>query len=152
MHGFGDDESRAQPLPLWEVVRTAHLVERVFVAAFARAGLTPQEFGVLASLADEPELTRAQVARNVMVRPQSIGRIIDRMVRTGLLSQAHPGGRGRAAPLTITAEGRARLEAAWPLVAEINAPPATGLGPEQARLLCGLLATVREQVSDDPAR
>ena len=151
MNGFGDDTSRALPLPLWEVVRTAHVVERLFVAVFARAGLTPQEFGVLASLADEPELTRAQVARNVMVRPQSIGRIVDRMVATGLLTQAHPGGRGRAAPLALTDEGRSRLEAAWPLVAAINAPDATGLSPEQSRSLCELLTLVREQVDDAPA-
>ena len=41
-----------EDVPLWELIRTAHVVARGFHRVFARAGLTATGFGVLAELAD----------------------------------------------------------------------------------------------------
>ena len=46
-------------VPLWDLVQTAHLAARRFAEVFAEAGLTPAQYGVLASLADDDDLGQA---------------------------------------------------------------------------------------------
>lgn len=131
-------------LPLWEIVQTSHLAARAFGEAFAEAGLTPPQFGVLASLADEPDITQAQPARNTLVRPQSVARIVSDLVAAGLVGRGGPGGRGRATALHLTAQGAERLDRAWPAVARLNDPAGLGLTDAEASDLVTRLLRVRE--------
>ena len=135
-------------LPLWELVQTAHVVARRFAEVFAEAGLTPAQFGVLACLADGDDLSQADLARVVLVRPQSMGRLIGSMVELGLVERVGPGGRGRRAGLTLTAHGRRALDQARPAAYAINQPAAVGLDPLSIGRLIGYLTTIRSAMTD----
>lgn len=130
-----EDES----YPLWTLVQAAHVVARGFTEVFAEVGLTPTQFGVLAHLVDDEGLSQAELARRVLVRPQSLGEVVGVLVDRGLVRRTGPGGRGRRHGLAVTEAGRARYEAALPAVVAFHRPESTGLSAEQMALLDDLL-------------
>lgn len=135
-------------VPLWELVQTAHLATRRFTEVFAEAGLTPAQYGVLASLADGDDLSQADLARAVLVRPQSMGRLVAAMVEHGLVERAGPGGRGRRTGLEITPAGRRALDRARPAAHALNEPAALGLDADRLAALVESLAVIRARLSD----
>ncbi|GAA4968764.1 MarR family winged helix-turn-helix transcriptional regulator [Pseudonocardia tropica] len=141
-----------EDVPLWELIRTAHVVARGFQRVFARAGLTATGFGVLAELADRertggPPPSQAELARIVLLRPQSVGELVTDLVARGLVRRDGPGGRGRRAGLELTDDGRAALQRARPLVQEFTAPEAIGLDRDRTAELTAMLRTVRETLA-----
>ena len=134
-------------LPAWTLVQAYHLVARGFHEIFGRAGLTPTQFGVLAELAEGGRPTQADLARVVMLRPQSMGELIESLLVRGLVERDGPGGRGRRAAITITDAGRAALAAAWPGVRDFNAPESLGLTDTEARELDRLLNRVMQTLA-----
>lgn len=138
-------------LPLWTLVQTGHLAGRAFTEVFADAGLSPAQFGVLACLADGDDLSQAELARVVMVRPQSMNRLVADMVAAGLVRREGPGGRGRRATLTPTAAGLAAVARARPAAYSLSTAERLGLLPEELEVLGRLLVRVREALADPPA-
>ena len=135
-------------LPLWELVQTAHVVERRFTTVFAAAGLTPAQFGVLACIADDDDLSQADLARAILVRPQSLAPLLAGLVERGLVERDGPPARGRRSTYTLTDEGRAALDVARPEVFRINHPDATGLTDKETRHLIDMLRTLRDEPSE----
>ncbi|WP_061293165.1 MarR family winged helix-turn-helix transcriptional regulator [Herbidospora cretacea] len=134
-------------LPLWELIQTSYVVTRGFADVFGAVGLTPIQFGVLASLADGDDLSQAELARVIMVRPQSLGEVALSLVGRGLVERDGPGGRGRRAALRITPAGRELLGRALPAVAAFNAPENIGLSEADAAELTRMLRAVRAALS-----
>lgn len=132
---------------LWELVQTAHLAERRFAGVFARYGLTPAQYGVLASLADGDDLSQADLARAVLVRPQSMARLVSAMVDQGLVTRAGMGGRGRRTGLAVTPAGTSAFEAARPVARGISTAAALGLSEDETALLSSLLRTLRHHLA-----
>lgn len=114
----------------WTVIRAARRAARILALTLKNHDLTPVEFGVLAQLAAaHGELTQAEVARAVEVRPQSVAPVIDGLSRRGLLHREGARGRGRSGRLVLSDAGAALLRAAFPDVLATNpgfAPPGTG--------------------------
>lgn len=131
------------------LVQTAHVVGLRFSELFAGMDLTPTQFAVLIELEglEGPEgeegLTQAELARRVLVRPQSVGVLLASLVEQGLVVRAGPGGRGRRVGIALTDAGRTALARAWPPVRAFNDPAALGLTPAQAGMLDELLGQVR---------
>lgn len=134
-------------LPLWELIQTSYVVARGFGEVFGTVGLTPIQFGVLASLADGDDLSQAELARAVMVRPQSLGEVAMTLIERGLVERDGPGGRGRRAGLRITAAGRTVLDRVLPGVEAFNAPDAIGLSGTESAELIRMLRAVRDTLS-----
>jgi DNA-binding MarR family transcriptional regulator len=88
---------------------------------FAEVGLTPTQFGVLVQLEDREPRTQADLARGVLLRPQSMGELVESLLARGLVGRDGPGGRGRRVGIRLTEGGRALLAAAWPRVRPFNA-------------------------------
>ncbi len=130
-------------LPLWELVQTYHVVARGFTEVFAAAGLSPTQFGVLALLAQDADLSQSDLARRVLVRTQSMGELMAGLLRRGLVERDGPGGRGRRAGWRLTEPGRHLLERTVPAVHAFNAPAAIGLDDDDAAALTRMLRTVR---------
>lgn len=135
-------------MPLWELIQTSWVVARGFIEVFAEAGLSPSQFGTLAFLAEQGSLTQAELARRLMVRPQSVGELIGSLLNRGLISRDGPSGRGRRAGLTLTDLGRETLQQAWPGVHAFNAPDAIGLTVEETATLVRLLRAIRRTLSE----
>ncbi len=134
-------------LPLWELIQTSHVVARRFTEVFAAAGLTPTQFGVLAALADDPDLSQADLARIVLVRPQTMHHLITTLLERGLVHRPGPGGRGRRTRVELTDTGHHALRTALPTVHALNAPITIGLDREAAATLTCYLRTVREALA-----
>lgn len=124
----------------WTIIRAAHRVERDLTAMLAERGLTPVQFGVLATLATTAPCTQADLARTVLVRPQSIAGVVTTMVRRGLLARTGRGGRGRPTPLNLTDRGREALSSAWTEVAGAHGPARLAQTEAQTRQMLTALA------------
>lgn len=149
-----DGAGQRRGVVLWELVQTAHLAERRFAEVFAQHGLSSAQYGVLASLADGDDLSQADLARAVLVRPQSIARVVSTMVDAGLVTRDGVGGRGRRTGLGLTPRGRSTFEAVRPAARAVSRPAAVGLTPDEAAVLLDLLRTLRDTISSgasDPA-
>lgn len=133
-------------LVLWEVVQTAQRARQVLRELFATVGLTPTQFGVLACLADGDDFTKAELARALMVRPQSMDPVIESLLQRGLVARAGEPRRGRAAGILLTDEGAARLASVRPRVTAVNDPARLGLDPEAVGELITQLRTVRDHL------
>ncbi len=132
------------PLPLWELVQTSHVVARRFRELFARHGLTPTQFGVLACLRDGDDFTKAQLARAVLVTSQSMDPLIDGLLDRGLVARDGPTGRGRAAGIHITGRGRELTARAFHDVIVCNAPDRIGVPESAIPQLVEHLRSIRE--------
>lgn len=124
----------------WTVIRAARRAARLLALTLKDHELTPVEFGVLAQLAAaRGELTQAEVARAVEVRPQSVAPVIDGLSSRGLLRREGARGRGRSGRLVLSDSGAALLGAAFPDVLATNpafaGPGAGRTGPVNEALL-----------------
>ena len=119
----------------WSLIRAARQAERELTELFAAHGLSPVQFGVLCHLATEAAFTQAQLAREVLVRPQSISGVLDGLESRGLIRREAGRSKGRRNPLTLADEGHALLQKVWPQVHAANQPGRLGLGPAETAAL-----------------
>jgi DNA-binding MarR family transcriptional regulator len=131
----------------WTLVRTHHAVARRFYETLGRAGLTPTQFGVLVQVMSGPVLSQAELARRVLVTPQSIGELLTSLERLGYISRRR-GPRGKASAVQVTDAGRAALDRATPPIQAMNSPQALGLTPQEDATLNALLHKVLAAMND----
>jgi DNA-binding MarR family transcriptional regulator len=87
-----------------------------FAELLAPSGLTPMLYGVLATVAARPGDGQRDIAAALGADPSTMVRLIDQLEGRGLLRRVtHTTDRRTSVP-TLTAEGRALLEHATPLV------------------------------------
>lgn len=128
------------------LVRTYHHVARRFHESLAPLGLTPMQFGVLVAISRDPDVSQAQIARQVLVTPQSLGEMLRGLEGRDLVHRADPPTRGRPARVALTERGTALLAAAAPIVAALDEPGALGLDEEESHHLETLLKKVLAQL------
>ncbi|GAA1928800.1 MarR family winged helix-turn-helix transcriptional regulator [Nocardioides hwasunensis] len=143
--------SAVWPPVLWPVVQVGHLARRRFDTIFAVEGLNGQQFGVLSALADGDDLSSSDLARAILVRPQSMAALIDSLVQRGLVERHGPRGRGRRAPIRLTRDGHDVLTRVRPLVASLASRDVIGLDTDETTQLRHLLAKLRSAlVAQEP--
>lgn len=91
----------------------ARLTENTETNHFRDLGTTPAGFAVLRVLSQGPPISQPALARKVRVRPDTLGKVIDRLERSALIDQS--GTRGQ---LSITPAGRNLLHHATALEEE----------------------------------
>lgn len=126
----------------WSIVRVARFAGQRLSDRLAEHGLNPIQFGVLAHLAIASEMTQSDLARAVLVRPQSIAPLLDGLESRGLILRSGARSRGRRNPVRITAEGRGALEAVWGVVVSTNDLGDAGLTLAESTELNRLLLKV----------
>ena len=97
------------------LVRCAEQMARAWHEALREHGVNPRQFSMLASLAHDPGISQAELARRVMVTPQSMSESLTRLVDAGLIDRGsvEP---GLPAQLELTKAGRNVLARAYPVV------------------------------------
>lgn len=136
--------------PVWSIIRAAHTLERQVTALFAAYDLTPVQFGVLSYLATNGPMTTAEVARSVLVRPQSIAGVVNTLDQRGLVTRSRPRGRGRSNPVQLTTSGEELLSQVWPRFEQANTADDLGLSEEQTLLLPLLMRDLLTAKETDP--
>jgi DNA-binding MarR family transcriptional regulator len=117
------------------IAMAGHLIRRlhqqstqVFQARMQAAGfdLTSVQFAAMDAVAQQPGIDQASLAAIISFDRATIGGVIDRLERKGLVRRAVDAHDRRARQLHLTAEGRKLLKACRPVVealqAEILAP------------------------------
>jgi DNA-binding MarR family transcriptional regulator len=125
----------------WTLVRAGHALSRAFTRELAGVGLKPHIFGILAQVRRDPGLSSAELARHVLVTPQSMGELLRRMAAEGLVEYTPPR-RGQRMRVHLTDAGSDLLDRAFQVVGTMNAPAYLGLSPEESRHLNTLLHKV----------
>jgi len=126
----------------WNVVRVSRFVGQRLAGRLAEHGLNPVHFGVLAYLAIAPEMTQADLARSVVVRPQSIAPLLDGLEERGLIRRTGDRARGRRNPVQITGQGRRALDAVWDVALSTNDLTDAGLNAQESSDLNRLLLKI----------
>lgn len=140
-----NDQPTAQHV-LWDLVQTARIAERRFAEVFAEFGLTPAQYGVLASLADGDDLSQAELARAILVRPQSLAAVVDTLVAAGLVVREGPPGRGRRKSHALSDRGSRAVAEARPAAYRLLRSEVTGLDPRQTQQFDAALTVRREHL------
>lgn len=125
------------------LVRAADHVSRPWATALRAHGINPRQFSMLAWLAQAPGLSQAELARRVMVTPQSMSESLTALMDAGWIARRALE-RGHAAELQLTPQGRRLLTKAYPVVLATNRESFAGLTSaeraELARLLHKLIS------------
>ncbi|MCF7548560.1 MarR family winged helix-turn-helix transcriptional regulator [Pseudonocardia sp. WMMC193] len=123
------------------MVRAADHVARPWQAALREHGINPRQFSTLALLAREPDMSQGELARRVLVTPQSMSESLRGLVASGLISR-DDGGPGKAAVLRLTDKGRGLLSRAYPVVTAAGDVPFEHLTAAERATLAALLKKV----------
>lgn len=97
------------------VAYLANLLNRRLAPVLERSGVTPQQWGVLSTIAaSEEPLTLAAVARRLAVTKQNMTGMINRLKQLGLVERIEDPNDLRSSRVQLTRRGRATLEKAGP--------------------------------------
>jgi len=134
----------------WNAVKVARIIGSKITAGMAEHDVSLVQFGVLSCLADGAELTSAEIARAVFVRPQSMSDVLDGMERRGLVRRVGVRARGRRNPAAITPAGQAVLDAVQQVASATNDLSMFGLDASRSAQLNALLLAVIEGAEKSP--
>ncbi|MBF4600374.1 winged helix-turn-helix transcriptional regulator [Frigoribacterium sp. VKM Ac-1396] len=147
---MGDDGGSGLDSVLgWNAVKVARIIGARITAGMAEHDVSLVQFGVLSCLADGAELTSAEIARAVFVRPQTMSDVLDGMERRGLVHRVGVRARGRRNPAAITPTGQGVLDAVQAVALATNDLTSLGLDATQSAQLNALLLTVIDH-ADEP--
>ena len=98
------------------VIQLANLLTRRLAPIFGRAKVTPQQWSILATLADsEAAMTLAGLARKLMVSKQNMTGMIARLEQLGLAERHDDPNDLRSSRVQLSRRGRAVVEKFRPL-------------------------------------
>lgn len=141
MHHVDPQRTWTGPAPAditaWTLVQAGHVAGRLFTAALGEEGVTPIQFGVLLQLDLHPGMSNGELARAVLVTPQSVSELMTSLERLGLVEREIPQGRGRRVRATLTSAGRRTLQHCSTAVDKVE--QSLGLTQQQSRQLNTLL-------------
>jgi MarR family transcriptional regulator for hemolysin len=120
-------------------------------ARLAAEGVGSQGLGLLMRLMEQDGLTQVELARRQRVEAPTVCRMLDRLVRDGLVERhPHPADR-RASRVLLTGEGRRVAERGMAVAADLERRAFAGLEPEERALLMALAERVIERAQPAPA-
>ena len=93
------------------MARAAHRLEVTLDRALQQHGVTLRQFSALAHIARQPGVSGADLARMLLISPQAVTTLVQRMTAAGLVDHGQTG-RGVAGALRLTEHGLERLTVA----------------------------------------
>lgn len=125
------------------LVRVADRISRGWHASLRAEGINPRQFSMLACLARDPGLSQGELARRVMITPQSVSESLAALVDAGLCTRGEMEA-GRPAHLRLTAAGKRSLLKAYPIVEASNRESFEALTSAERADLARLLGKLME--------
>lgn len=130
--------SRAMP---GHLIRRLHQISsQLFAQRVAEAGhdLTPVQFAALDAIGRHPRVDQAGLADQIAKDRATIGAVVDRLERKGLVIRIVSERDKRARELTLSAAGQAVVAALMPVVAGLQRDILPGLTEEEYRQFIAL--------------
>lgn len=124
------------------VIRRLHQRStRLFHDRLKEAGydITPVQFAAMSVLKDHPGTDQARLAQQIAYDRATIGGVVDRLERRGLVERKPHATDRRCRLVSLTGEGEALVESLQPLVGEVQAGILDALTPEETVTVMTLL-------------
>lgn len=101
------------------IIQLANLLIKRLGPVFAKAGVTPQQWGVLSVLStSEGALSPVAISRRLGVSKQNMTGMVERLVQLGFIERSNDPTDLRAARIQLTRRGRALIEKMTPVYEE----------------------------------
>jgi DNA-binding MarR family transcriptional regulator len=137
-------------LPGHYIRRLQQIAVALFMDETAESGITPVQFATLAAAYDQPGLDQRSLAAAIRFDTSTIGGVIDRLEKRGLIQRnAAPHDR-RLRLLTVTPEGEALLAAVLPRVQAVQARLLAPLDDADRAHFLALMRRVVEAHGESP--
>jgi DNA-binding MarR family transcriptional regulator len=120
--------------------------------ALRGVGLTVSEYAALSLLAEHPDLSNAELARQSFVTPQTMNELLRKLETRGLIERRAHAAHARILPARLTSPGQALLAAGHERVRCIESRMVAGLAPGERAQLRAALRRCRAALADDSAR
>ena len=136
-------QSNDPPRPLGLLIGAARRsIQQAAARHLRRRRLSSQQFWLLVALHEQPGPALHELAQRRLMDPPTASRMVDVLVRRGLVRlEADPGDRRRRS-IVLTARGAALVEALHPLALQIREAIEDGFSAAEAETLRGLLLRV----------
>ncbi|MCF8480322.1 MAG: MarR family transcriptional regulator [Rhodospirillum sp.] len=128
-----------ESMPGYLIRRSHQISVGLFHEACGEMGLTPIQFALLSGIDARPGLDQIQLSRLVGVDRATIGNVISRLEGRGHILRTPDERDRRVKRLALTGSGEAALEAARPLVKEVQDRLLEPLSAEERTLFVRLL-------------
>lgn len=112
----------------------------------SRIDLYPGQEFLLTNLWPEDGLTHSEVAENLCVQPATVTKMLDRLVKTGLVQRQQDSDDQRVSRIYLTEKGRARLQPIEQVWEELEQISFANLTLEERLLLRRILLQVYENL------
>ncbi|HSP15425.1 MAG TPA: MarR family transcriptional regulator [Thermoanaerobaculia bacterium] len=99
------------------IIQLGNLLNRRLAPVFEKSNITPQQWAVLVTIAEEP-VSLAGVARKLAVSKQNMTGMIARLEQLGLVERSENPADLRSARLQLTRRGRALVDKLTPVYEE----------------------------------
>jgi len=119
----------------------------IFMEEIGAARLTPRQFALLLTLAQRPGLTQTELVEETGIDRSTVGDMIDRLVKRGLVRRRRSGRDQRANTLAILPAGAAALHEALPAVERAQVRIMAPLPPA---MRSDFMAALQLMASDTP--
>ncbi|HEY8195465.1 MAG TPA: MarR family transcriptional regulator [Gemmatimonadales bacterium] len=145
--------SSLQQQVVLNLMRTTRAVEESWIQYLKRTeGISPSQFNILRILRGaRPKAVKiSEIAERMVNRDPDVTRLVDRLIKQGLVRRERDGEDRRVVLVEITAAGLALLTRLDEPVLEATAAAMAGLKPQQLRTLDALLNEVRAGIRPFP--
>ena len=129
--------------------RTIYLIKRLEVAIrlmlereLRDLDLTPSQYTTLSMLAANGETSSSDLARRVLVTPQSMSEMIKALDRKSLIKRQESEGNRKVLDIALSPAGRALLEKAEARVDALEATMFSAIAPDQLETMRERLVTI----------
>jgi DNA-binding MarR family transcriptional regulator len=124
----------------WHAFRTA------MELALRPHGLTAPQFAVLSVLARSPGASNADLARACNTTPQAMNGVLATLERADMIERRPHPTHGRILQVTLTDRGRRNLQAAQPVVRELEREAEQGYGADEIATVKAWLVTTGQRL------
>ena len=109
--------------------------------------ITVYQWLVLKYIQEFPQISQQELSRRVFKDQASVTRMIDLLVKQGMITRETSENDRRRNFLTVTPEGMKTLEEIWPVILKNRATALNGIEPHELETLKKTLQTIIENVS-----
>jgi DNA-binding MarR family transcriptional regulator len=130
------------------VKRVQQALRRSCDAALKPTGLSMAQYAVLRALADHPDASASELARQCFVTRQSLQDVLGGLRSSGLIEPADRPLRGRARSLRLTTSGRRRLTAGESAISDVESAMLHDIPVARRRELARLLTACADNLEN----
>ena len=124
------------------LMKTHAHINRLILSQAAAIGLSPGQPKILECLLLHGECNQKAIAENCEIEQATVGSILSRMERDGLVCRSQRGGNRRSLYVSLTPQGRDLAQQMEEIFRQADAQAAGQLTPQELAQLTALLETV----------